>query len=103
MVLCEVIVNLGIIPGKPVPQTSVEVTHAGAGLKEQGDILQALILDMQDILVESVNNKHIEDINPSDNECELLDDNEGIASTGVVTVRGVMLPSPCAQLSLLFG
>ena len=101
--ICEVVVNLGIIPGKPVPQAPVEVTYAEAGLKEQGGILQALILDMQDILMERVSNTCIEDINHSDNECELLNDNEGIERTRVGRVRGVMLPSPCVQLSSLFG
>ena len=53
--------------------------------------------------MQRVNDTYIEDINPSDNECDLPNDNEGIESTGVGRVRRVMLPSPCAQLSSLFG
>ena len=53
--------------------------------------------------MERVYSTLIEDTNPADNEYELLDDNESIESTGVGRVRGVMLPSPRAQLSSLFG
>ena len=53
--------------------------------------------------MERIINTCIEDINPSDNECELLNDNEGIESMGVGRVRGVMLPSTCAQLSSLLS
>ena len=44
--LCEVIVNLGIIPGKLVPQAAVKATQAWAELGEKEKISQALVSDV---------------------------------------------------------
>ena len=105
--LCEVVVNLGIIPGKPVPQAAVETAPAWEGLEEQEKISQTLVLDVQEILIERISNTCTEVIKPSDNERKLRNDNEGIGSTGVGgaagRVRGVIRPPPYTQLSSLFG
>ena len=96
------VMTLDIMPGKPFPQATVEATQTWAGLEEQKIMLQALMLDTKDILMGRVNNTGTEEINPSDNECELLNDNECIESTRAGGVSGMMPPPPYAQLSSLF-
>ena len=80
--LCEVLTQLEIVSGRPVPPAAVVAAQSWATLEDQEDIAEALAADAKDALTERMAGIVAEEIDPSDDEKEL--NGSGDAESGGV-------------------
>ena len=97
--LCEVLTQLEIVPGRPVPPAAVVAAQSWATLEDQEDIAEALAADAKDALTERMAGIVAEEIDPSDDEKELNESGDAESGGG----RKVEAPPPYSDLSSCFG
>ena len=75
--LCNVLVDLDISPGKPAHKAAVDAAREWATLEDEEDLVEAMRLDEQDVMVGDIIDSIVEEGNVSDGESEDGDESAG--------------------------
>ena len=96
--MCEVLSQLGIVPGMPTTPPAMEAVESWVELEDQEEVVKALAADAEAVLVEKMYDKFSEE--PDSDEEEELNDTGEIESAGG---RKLVAPPPYTELSGFFG